>query len=353
MNRIITFLIFLILGIEVYAEGEHQIYELGDFVLESGETLPNAKLSYVTHGQLNADRSNLVLLPSFYLGDHHGYDFLIGDQNALDPEEYFIVATDMFQNGLSSSPSNTPPPFNGPNFPSIAIRDNINAVYRLLTERFGVEHIVSVIGFSMGAQQAFQWAVSHPNFMDSVVGYCGSAIEHPHGIMRLQGYISAIKADVAYSGGNYTEQPLVGLYAGGTHWAAWGTSQEWYRQREFERLGLNTLQEVEAFYQQNFSSWDANDLIALATTWQNNNVGDTPGFDGDFQRALESIQARTLYMPCETDMYFHIDALRYEAQFIPNVQFTPIPSLWGHLAGGGYAEEDAEFIRQTIMEFLE
>ena len=353
MNKIIILITFLALCFEVSAEGDHQIFELGDFVLESGVTLPNARISYVTHGRLNAEKSNLVLLPSFYLGDHHGYDFLIGEQNVLNPEEYFIVATDMFQNGLSSSPSNTPPPFNGPNFPTVAIRDNVVAVYRLLAEQFGVDHIVSVIGFSMGAQQAFQWAVSYPTFMDSVVGYCGSAVEHPHGVIRLEGYKSAIKADAAYNEGNYTEPPMVGLYAGGTHWAAWGTSQEWYRQREFERLGLNTLEEVQSFYQQNFSSWDANDLIALATTWQNNNVGETPGFNGDHQQALRSIQAKVLYMPCETDMYFHIDALRYEAQFIPNVQFTPIPSLWGHLAGGGYAEEDAEFIRQAISDFLE
>ena len=93
-------------------------------------------------------------------------------------------------------------------------------------------------------------------------------------------------------------------------------------------------------------------MIWLASTWQNNNVGDTPGFDGDYERALGSIKARVLYMPCETDMYFHIDALRHEAQFIPDVQFTVIPTLWGHMAGGGSSPEDAAFINATIKEFL-
>jgi homoserine O-acetyltransferase len=58
-------------------------------------------------------------------------------------------------------------------------------------------------------------------------------------------------------------------------------------------------------------------------------------------------------MPCETDLYFHIDALRHEAQFIPDVQFTVIPTLWGHFAGGGSSPEDAAFINRTILDFLE
>ena len=133
------------------ADGGHQIFEIRNFELEGGDVLPVAKVSYVTHGELNAARDNVLLVPSFYGGNHHGYDFLIGEGMALDSSRYFIDATDMFQNGLSSSPSNTPPPFNGPNFPTIAIRDNIEAGYRLLTEELGVSSIVAVLGFSMGA----------------------------------------------------------------------------------------------------------------------------------------------------------------------------------------------------------
>src|SRR5262245_5239670 len=91
------------------AGGNHQVFNLGNFPLESGVTLPEAKLSYVTHGTLNAAKSNAILLPSWYSGDHHGYDFLIGPGKAVDPTQYFVIATDMFADGLSSSPSNTPP----------------------------------------------------------------------------------------------------------------------------------------------------------------------------------------------------------------------------------------------------
>jgi len=333
-----------------FAGGDHQQFELGDFALESGDILPQAKLSYVTHGELNADRSNLVLLPSYYLGDHHGYDFLIGEDLALDPEKYFIVATDMFQNGLSSSPSNTPAPFNGPDFPPIQIRDNVEAVYRLLTEEFAVDHIAAVIGFSMGAQQAFQWAVSYPQFMDQAVGYCGSAREYPHGQVRLAGFKAAIMADAAYNEGYYDSNPALGIRAGAVHWAAWGRSQEWFRQTYGNEFDLDAFLSTAAG---SFLAWDANDMIALATTWQNNNVGDTPGFGGDHIAALNSIEAQILYMPCETDLYFHITALSEEARHIPNAQYTVIPSLLGHLAGVGINPEDVRFINKTIRNFLE
>ena len=94
-----VFGLFALLLSEVsFSDGEHQIFELGDFQLENGEILPSAFLSYVTHGALNEEKDNLVLVPSAYLGDHHGFDFLIEEDKALSPDTYFIVATDMFQN---------------------------------------------------------------------------------------------------------------------------------------------------------------------------------------------------------------------------------------------------------------
>ena len=333
-------------------DGGHQIFEINDFKLESGEILPTAILSYITHGQLNEEKDNLILVPSAYLGDHHGFDFLIETDKALSPEEYFIVATDMFQNGYSSSPSNTPPPFDGPNFPTIEIRDNIQAQYRLLTEQFGVTNGAAVVGFSMGAQQAFQWAVSHPNFMKKTVGICGSAIEHPHGVVRLEGFKSAIMADSAYMDGFYNDPPSVGLEAGGTHWAAWGTSQEWFRLGMYRDMGLESPDDFIEFFKNFVKTWDANNLIALANTWQRNDVGKTPSFNGNSEAALSSIKSSVLYMPCETDQYFHIEALRWEAERIPNSNFVVIPSLWGHMAGGGSSEVDANFINNKVDSFL-
>src|SRR6185436_11748430 len=150
-----------------------RLFSLGDFRLESGAVIPNAKIAYATFGALNARKDNAILIPSWYGSDHHGYDFLIGPGRSLDPAKYFVVATEMFANGFSSSPSNTPAPFNGPAFPAIAIRDDVEAARRVLTDELGITHLRAIVGFSMGAQQAFQWAVSHPGFMDAIIPYCG------------------------------------------------------------------------------------------------------------------------------------------------------------------------------------
>jgi homoserine O-acetyltransferase len=223
----------------------------------------------------------------------------------------------------------------------------------LVTEQFGVKHLKAVVGFSMGAQQAFQWAISYPAFVDAIVPYCGTAKEYPHGIVRLEGFRSAIMADAAFDGGRYSKPPLTGLKAGGRHWAAWGFSQEWYRREVYKQLGHQNVEDhLRNFWEARFGARDANNLISQAVTWQKNNVGNTPGFDGDHEKALRSIRAKVLYMACETDLYFPPVYAEYEAGFIPNVKLVTIRSIWGHLAGVGINATDNEFLNRTITEFL-
>jgi homoserine O-acetyltransferase/O-succinyltransferase len=332
---------------------EHRrFFALGDFRLESGVVLPRATLAYATWGKLNAARDNAVLIPSWYGSDHHGYDFLIGPGRALDPARDFIVATEMFANGFSSSPSNTPPPFDGPAFPAIAIRDNVEAARRLLAGELGVAHLHAVVGFSMGAQQAFQWAISHPDYVSAIAGYCGAAKTYPHGVVRLEGAISALTADAAFADGRYTAPPKKGLAAWSRHWAGWVWSQEWWR-RELFKPQWATVDDVLTSRAARDAVRDANNLISQARTWQRHNVGDTPGFGGDHERALASIKARVLYMPGETDLYFPVGDGKYESQFIKGVLFAPIPSLWGHSAGSGGNAADSTFINDQVKRFLE
>ena len=337
----------------VLSDGDNTIFELEDFAFESGATLPNARLSYVTYGALNESKTNVVLRPSWYSGNHHGYEFLSGPGKALDPSEYFIVATDMFANGLTSSPSNTPPPFAGPDFPEIAIRDNVNATHRLLTEELGVEHLRAVIGFSMGAQQAFQWAVSHPDMVEAAVAICGNAKEYPFGIVRLEGAKSALMADSAWNEGRYDKPPEVGLKALARHWATWGVSQEWWRRETYRELGYASIEERLLAVEEGWLRRDANNLLWQAKMWQRHNVGDTPGFGSDFEKALRSIKARVLLMPSETDLYFPVADAEYESRFIPDAKLVPIPSIWGHGAGAGRGPGDAEFLNRAIADFLE
>ncbi len=341
---------------------EHREFVINNFRTESGVTLPRARIVYGTYGRLNAARDNAVLLPSHYMANHHGYDWLIRDPHrvpqearALDPERLFLVATELFGNGQSSSPSNTPEPFHGPRFPVTTIRDNVEAVHRLLVDDLHVTHVRAVIGFSMGAQQAFQWAVSYPDFADRIVATAGTAKTWPHGVVRLEGQIAALTADPAFNAGDYTAPPRKGIEAFGMVWLGWLYSQEWWRREMWKTAAPDrTLQdELESRRRTFFANNDANDLILQARTWQRHDVGATPGFGGDVQKALGSIRAPLLYMPSETDLYFPIGDARYEAQFIPHATLTPIPSLWGHPAGAGGNPADRTFLNQAIGRFLQ
>jgi homoserine O-acetyltransferase len=197
--------------------------------------------------------------------------------------------------------------------------------------------------------------VSYPNFADRIVATAGTAKTYPHGIVRLEGQIAALTADTAFKDGDYTAPPTKGLEAFAVVWTAWLYSQEWWR-RELWREGAKpgtTFEQVLHEYRTNFiPGADANNLILQMRTWEKHDVGGTPGFGGDVEKALRSIKAPFLYMPSETDLYFPLGDAKYEAGFMPNVTLRPIPSLWGHTAGAASNTADGKFLNEKIAAFL-
>jgi homoserine O-acetyltransferase len=340
-----------------HADPQHHEFVIHNFKTESGAVLPEARIVYGTYGTLNAAHDNAVLLPSHYMARLNGYGFLIRSKElpagALDTGKLFLVTSELFGNGSSSSPSNTPAPFDGPRFPVMTIRDNVNAVHQLLTEELGIKHLKAVIGFSMGAQQAFQWAVSYPTYMDRVVATSGTAKTYGHGIVRLEGQIAALTADPTFNNGDYTAEPAKGLEAFGMVWAGWLYSQEWWRKELWRTASPagTTFEQYMFSFRKRFNA-DANNYILQARTWESNNVGNTGAFGGDVEKALASIKVPVLYMPSATDLYFPLEDAQYEAKFIPQVQLVPIPSLWGHPAGAGASPADKAFLNDKIGRFL-
>ena len=360
--RQLLLLLFLLASLAAPAQTKpadkvpHHFYTLTDFHTEGGAVLPKALVGYGTYGHLNDRRDNAVLLPSHYMAGHRGYEWLIGPGKCLDTTKLFLVTTELFGNGHSSSPSNTPEPFHGPRFPIITIRDNVQAVHELLTKELKITHLRAIIGFSMGAEQAFQWAVSYPTFADRLVATSGTAKNYPHGVVRLEGQIAALTADEAFKNGDYLAPPTKGIEAFSVVWTAWLFSQQWWRDelwRSYEKPGTTFAQVLTNFRTHFIPGADANDLIAQMRTWEYHDVGTTPGMGGDVKKALSSIKAPILYMPSETDMYFPVGDARYEAAFIPGVTLRPIPSLWGHTAGAASNPADAKFLNEQIGAFLQ
>jgi homoserine O-acetyltransferase len=332
----------------------YEIFEAGDVELQSGAMLSAVRVAYRTHGRLNAARDNAIVYPTHYSGTHDSNAWAIGPGMALDPNRFFIIIPNMLGNGLSSSPSNTPAPHDGPRFPLVTVRDNIVLQHRLVTELFGIDTLALVVGHSMAAQQTFQWAALFPEMVQRIAPFCGSARTSRHNWLFLEGCKSALIADAAFAEGDYSAPPVRGIRAFARVYAGWAWSQTFFRQRlDVERLGLPSM---EAFlthaWEPSFLAHDANDLLAMLATWQAADISNDQRFDGDLEKALRTITAKAIVMPCRTDLYFPPEDSAIEVEHLPHAELRVIPSVWGHMAGGGINPDDARFIDMALKELL-
>ena len=329
-----------------------QLFRIENFTTQGGQVL-DLDLAYQVHGQLNAARDNLILFPTYYAGRSENNAYLIGEDMALDPRKYCIVIPNLYGNGVSSSPSNTPEPWAAGDFPSMSYYDNVACQYRLVRERFDVERIHTVIGFSMGAMQAYQWATQYPDRMERFIAICGSARTSEHNKLFLDSVVAALKADGAFNEGNYTSPPLRGLEAFSTVYAGWFASQKFYTKKLYRSMGIDSSAGMIEFAKSVFMQHDANDLVAMAETWRAGNPGANPVYEGDFAEAMGAIRARGLVMPCDTDLYFRLSDNEEEVALLNDAELAPIRSDFGHLAGGGLDAEAIRFIDSRIKTLLD
>lgn len=334
---------------------DYDIYDLGNVTLQRGATLRNCKLAYKTFGTLSPAKDNVIVYPTWYSGQHYDNEWLIGPGRALDPAKYFIIIPNMIGNGLSSSPSNTPEPYNASRFPLVTAYDNVRAQHRLVTEKFGIEHIRLVTGWSMGALQTFHWGALYPDMMDTIAPFCGSAKCSRHNFVFLEGVKAALQADAAWDNGWYKSKPEKGLRAMARVYAGWGFSQDFYRaELDLKTLGYSSLEDfLVAFWEGFFLPKDANNLLTMLWTWQNGDISANEVYGGDFKKALGAIKAKAYVMPGQTDLYFPVADSEFEVANMPNAELIPVPSIWGHFAGGpGTNPVDVDFLDGRLKELL-
>jgi len=329
-------------------------FSLGDLKLQSGVTLPDARLAYKTYGELNPAKDNVVVLPTFYTGNHMRNEGFFGPGRAIDPSRHFIVSINLFGNGISSSPSNTPAPFNAANFPDVTLYDNIYAQYRLLTEALGINQIALVTGWSMAGCQSFQWAAQYPEFVKSILPFCASAKTSAHNIVFLEGLKAALQADAVYQGGNYSAPPVKGLKAFARVYAGWAFSQTFFREQMYRRKGFDSAEALLQDWEQDHLDWDANDLLCKLHTWQRGDISASHQYKHDFTAALNAIRAKTIVIVCDNDLYFRPEDNRIEVEQITDAELRIYQSPWGHcVASPGNDPEFEKFLDQAISELLD
>ena len=331
----------------------HQLYQMGDLTLESGKVMKDFAISYVTHGTLNAKKSNGILMVTALSGNHHRLDFLIGPGRALDTNKYFIVATDAISNGLTTSPSNSKaqPRMQ---FPRFVMRDMVQSQYRLLKDKLGIDHVVAVIGPSMGGMQALQWGVSYPDFMDTLVALVPLARTPAWSVVVVDASRKAIMLDPAWKGGEYTTPPAEGirLWRDIVGFAA-ARTPELYRY-QFPQP-LDVLPWLKAQEDSQLALFDANDYIYQTWAYETHDVSTTPGMNGDYVKALRAIKAKTLIMTGTKDLLNPEWEALEAARYIRDVRTVPInpDSVTGHFAAGGFIPADVEQINMEVERLLD
>lgn len=332
---------------------DYEQFNLGDVTLLSGVILPSAKMAYKTYGSLNASGDNVILLPTFYTGTHKRNEGFFGSGRAIDPNKHFIVSVNMFGNGLSSSPSNTSAPYDGPRFPLITLWDNISSQHKLLTEHLKVKRLALVTGWSMAGCQAYQWAAQFPDIVNAILPFCSSAKTSPHNFVFLEGVKAALCADQKWKEGNYVSPPVNGLKAFARIYAGWAFSQTFYREKLYKKLGFNTIEDLLVNWENDhIENWDANNLLAKLATWQVNDISVGPHYKNDIKKALQSIRAQTILIPCTQDLYFRPEDNVFEAQHIPNVEIRPYDSPWGHCVANPGNDKGFEVILDQAVNDL-
>jgi homoserine O-acetyltransferase len=311
-------------------------FTLGPFPLACGETLPEAWLDYRVYGALNAERSNLVLYPSSYGAWPEDIAWAVGPLFA--PDRYCIVLVSQFGNGRSSSPSNGGPPLAKDGWP-LEHRDNVRAQVRLLEEGFGVERPALVYGWSMGAQQAYHWAVLEPQRPRRLCCVCGTARTTPHNRLFLLSLRQALTNDPSWTGSGFAAVPERGLRHFALIYASWAASQPFYRRGGHLEQGAMAVETyVERFWLPAYRRHDPRDLIAMLDVWLANDVAAAAGLcsdnpDADLAAALGRIEAATTVVAGRHDLYFPPADCAAEAALIRGSRFVLLESDLGHRAG--------------------
>jgi homoserine acetyltransferase len=307
-------------------------YELIDFTFQDGTVVPLAKVAYRI---LNPEKSKIAIVHTCFKGRIG--TTLTHAEGAL--KDYRVVVIALFGNGESSSPSNTP------DFPqTLEYQDCVKAQHQMLTQGLGIQKIDVMLGFSMGGQITYHWIATHPSFVKNAVIVCSSAKTSQHNFQFLEGPRAALAN---------ASDPLGGRRAFGKAYSAWLTSAEWFDQQLYQNMGFETLSAWDDVVTgTGYDDWYGEDLLTMLGMWQRGDITRcVPAAEGRLEQALQAIKAHVLLMPCETDQYFRPYVSKREARSLRYAELQVVPSIWGHIAGGGANPEDVEWMSTKIEIF--
>jgi homoserine O-acetyltransferase len=335
-----------------------QSVQFDSLPLDCGETLAPVDVAYQTYGELNAARSNAILVQHAFSGDAHAagvsveggqlgwWDNMIGPGKGFDTDQYFVICSNVLggcrgTTGPASIDPSTGKPY-GSRFPFITMADMVRLQKRLV-EHLGIDRLLSVAGGSMGGMQALQWVLDYP---DAVASAMPIATTHRHSAQQIafnEVGRQSIMGDPDWSGGDYYggKGPARGLSVARmvghiTYMSDESMREKFGRKRRIANgTADENLFEVESYLRyrggQFVSRFDANSYLVISRAMDSFDLAEKLGSLGD---AFEKTLARFLVISFTSDWLYPsyqsqeiVRALRGRNQ---DIAYVEIPSDYGH-----------------------
>ncbi len=349
---------------------EKKVFEMPSLTTLGGATIKGVKVGWQSAGTLNADRSNAILITHFFSGNSHAFgkykpedqvagywDAIIGPGKAIDTDKYFVLSSDTLVNlntGMPGVTTTGPASINpetgkpwGMSFPVVTIGDFV-AVQKALVESLGIRRLHAVMGASMGALQAYDWAARYPEMVGRIVPVIGSAEANPWLIAWLDAWAAPIRLDPKWNNGDYygKEPPLAGLgealklvslHANHWEWAEKSFGRAFAEGGKDPAAGFGNRYRVETFLTNagmaRAKVSDANHFLYLVKA----NQTFAPGGAQSLDEAAAKIKAPTLLLYAPGDQVFPAEwvrkteaALQAKGVFVESAE---IAGANGHLNG--------------------
>lgn len=365
---------------------EKQRFEIESFTTQGGETIPNVAVGWEAYGELNEARDNAILITHFFSGTSHaagryeaegeatGYwDAIIGPGKPLDTDEYYIISSDTLvnlgandPNVITTGPATLNPDTGEPwgmDFPVVTIRDFVE-VQRALLESQGIESLHAVMGASMGALQAIEWASAYPERVERLIPVIGGGVADPWLLATLSAWAAPIRLDARWNEGDYYdgEPPtdglkealkLVTLNANHWQWANEAFNRDWADDARDPAQDITARYAIEQTLDDIAAARaalsDANHLLYLVRA----NQTFMAGYGDSLEAGLAAIEAPTLMLYSENDLVFAPEGIRRTAELIEadgtEVTLETLEGNRGHLDGVVAIEQASD----TLRAFLE
>lgn len=319
-------------------EKHDQIFHYNQrFDLEAGGYLPSFQLKYTTLGTLNASRDNVVWVCHALTGSSDFTDWwaaLFHENSTFDPRRYFIICANMLGGCYGSTGPLSINPETGKvyfhTFPATTNRDTVRA-FDALRQSLGIEKIHTLIGGSLGGQQALEWAVQQPQVFDHFIAIACNAAHSPWGIAFNEAQRLSIEADPTWKE-NDIRAGAEGLKAARAIGMLSYRSYETFAETQEEKTN-DKVDEFRAATYQRYQGQKLVNRFNAFSYWRLSKMMDSQNLGrnrASVSEVLGGVQAKTLVVSIDSDILFPVHEQKFLADHIPNARYEIISSRYGH-----------------------